>query len=164
MSTEQRWRKWLLSQARMLVLREEEAQDIVQEVLITFWQKHSNYLPWDYPNEKEARQHCIRLLKDKSTEYRRKKSYQELLHSEIVEGWALLVVLTEADVVDQVHWQELLTRLMILLSPCQRRIIELIQRGMTIAEVATELRISEGAVKSQLSRIRRKAHLLSGEM
>ncbi len=164
MGAEQRWREWLLNQARALGLREADAEDRVQEALIAFYQKHSGCLPWNYSDEEEARQHCKRLLKDKCAERRRKKSNQEVLQSDIDTGWALLVVQTEADVVDQVHWRELLTRLMNLLSPRQRQIVELFGKGLTTAEVAVELGISEGAVKSQLNRIRAKARRLLEEL
>jgi len=158
MSTEQQWRARLMKRARGLGLCEEDAEDLVQDVLLAFWLRHARTLPWEYPDGKVAEQHCLRLLRDKHAERKRRKSTQrEVLQSELEGRWEYAIVQTESEMLEQVHCTELLSRLCLALSPRQRPILALLEQGCTEQEIAQRLAVSEGTVKSQVNRIRKKA-------
>lgn len=161
MCAEEEWRAWLLRRACVLCRCATDAEDLVQEVLIAFWQKHSHILPWDYHDEAEAKRHCLRLLRDKHAEHSRRLACQrEVLWGDLRIEPEADVGQMEQDVVEQAYCVAILERLEGILSPRQRQILVLLGQGLTYVEIAETIGISEGAVKSQIYRIRAKAKAL----
>lgn len=161
MNTERQWRAWLLNRAKALGLSASDAEDLIQDVLLAFWRKHSRTLPWEYFDRRTAKLHCLRLLKDKYSVWKRRNSSQyEILQSECEGEWTYALIQTESEVLEQVHCTELLTRLRLKLSSRQQQILDLLEQGWTEQEIGQMLGISTGAVKSQINRIRRKAKAL----
>jgi len=161
MRTEKQWREWLLKRAKAFYPREVDREDLVQEVILAFWQRHDLILPWNYPDEEEAKRHCLRLLKDRYIEHsRRLSSQREVLESELEVEWESVMIQMEQDVVEHAHCMELIARLEQMLSPRQQQILVLLAQGLTYAEIAVALGIEEGSVKSQINRIRSKARTL----
>lgn len=156
MRSEHEWRRWLYALSSRLVGNRDAVEDIVQEVLVKFWQTF-DILPWQHPTPSYAKAICYRFVRSEAVQYYRTLSRQvktvslELIHN------AVLTYDPQEELIEQSTAATWLNNLLPSLSPQQRIILSLLREGYTFAEVSHRMKISVGAVKQQVHRIRQKA-------
>lgn len=156
MRSEHEWRHWLYATSSRFVESHDAAEDIVQEVLVKFWQTF-DILPWQHPTPSYAKAICYRFVHSEAVRYYRTLSRQvktvslELIHD------AALAHDPQEELIEQSTAAIWLNNLLPSVSPQQRIILSLLREGYTFAEVSHRMKISVGAVKQQVHRIRQKA-------
>lgn len=159
MCTETQWRLWLLNTARRWVSCHEDAEDVVQCVLVRFW-RSTGVLPWEHPDAQTAKNFCLRLVHEAVVDVLRARNRQPLTTS---------LELFPQDAVFHDPWDALLERvhaglqirtLFVSLSAVQQKVLTLLSKGYTHCEIADALGMGVGTVKRHLERIRQKAAVL----
>ncbi|GIV05544.1 MAG: hypothetical protein KatS3mg016_1119 [Fimbriimonadales bacterium] len=160
MCTETEWRAWMLFVAQPLTRCAADAEDIVQEVLLQFWEVFG-VLPWEYHPHQWARTVCRRWLRLRTIDWNRRAPTQRNI---TLENWDAPLPEghegSETRLIEHAEMQLLRQRLEEQLSPQQQEMLHLYLEGYTYQEIARRLNVSVGTVKCQFCRMRQKAQTM----
>ena len=152
-ANETAWRKALERKAARYAACTEEAQDIVQETLIAYWQR-SGTLPWEHLEESDTYRQAWRLccLKVRSLTLNKHscayKRYEKLLVDSET-GERLEVVDDSQERIQQIAIEQFIASLPDYL----RAVAEMYESGYSYQEIAAHLGVSGGTVQGYLGRI-----------
>jgi RNA polymerase sigma factor (sigma-70 family) len=155
--TEQEWREWLHRQARRFSCCYDDADDLVQQTLLAFWQRFG-YLPWEqrhletmeYP---QIRGWCYAKLHSLALDLKKQAHRQHeilILHDTQGGGEWLAAASDEEALIERLASGEFLASLPAYL----RRVAKLYSQGYQYAEIAAHLGVSVGTVQGYLGRIK----------
>lgn len=156
MRIENEWRQWLYAIALPLVGNHDAAEDIVQEVLLRFWQA-TDKLPWQHPSPLLAKAICSRLVRFEVAQYYRVLSRTVKAERLELTSEAVIAYNPQEELIEQASAVVWLNALLPLLSHQQQAILSLLKEGYTFTEISHKMNVSVGAVKQQMNRIRQKA-------
>lgn len=156
MREETQWRLLLINTAQRWVSNRDDAEDIVQNALVRFWQR-MHCLPREYPDEQVAKNFCYRLVHEAAVDFLRirrrtpRTTPIELLPSDYV-TWDPL-----SERFERIFIGAQIESLFSVLSANQQKVLILLCEGYTHSEIANTLHMHPGTVKRHLERIRQKA-------
>lgn len=154
MRTEEEWRRWLVQRAHGYTSCHDEADDLVQDTLLAYWQRFG-CLPWERElDEAEYRQAlgwCCHKLRSLAIDARKRacKRQEIMILDDVTGGEWLAVVNDEEALVERIALDEFLATLPAYL----RQVAELYEAGYSYGEIAERLGVSVGTVQGYLGRI-----------
>ena len=161
MQTEREWRAWLYRQAWCFTCSHDDAEDLVQQTLLAFWQRFG-YLPWEQRylgaiDYQQIRGWCYAKLRSQALDFKKQAYHQRELpilndtrgRGGEVGEW-LAVASDEEALIERLAVEEFLTSLPTYL----QRVAQMYNQGYEYAEIAARLGVSMGTVQGYLGRIK----------
>ena len=141
-----RWRNPLMRQAKRYLTSEQDAEDVLQDVFVSLWTKHSAM-----DSEAEAKALATVAVRNRAID-----KYREAQRLTIVEIDNAIDETNDSNDGDKER-EALVEKIMTQsLTPIQRQIVQMREfDGQTYEQIASKLSMSQVAVRMQLSRARK---------